>query len=50
MTTYSLCKSMIERGTYTSKDDMQLKLDVFFANNRIEQAEYGELTDLLASK
>lgn len=50
MTTYTLCKSMINRGTYVSKEDMQLKLDVFFANNRIDQAEYEEMTDLLKSK
>lgn len=50
MTTYTLCKSMINRGTYVSKEEMQLKLDVFFANNRITQTEYEELTDLLASK
>jgi hypothetical protein len=50
MTTYTLCKSMINRGTYESKEDMQLKLDVFFANNRVDQSEYEELTDLLANK
>lgn len=50
MTTYTLCKSMIERGSYTSKEDMQFKLDVFFANNRISDKEYAELTALLASK
>ena len=50
MTTYTLCKSMINRRTYTNKEDMQFKLDVFFANNRIDQSEYEELTDLLTSK
>ncbi|WP_400194600.1 hypothetical protein [Lysinibacillus telephonicus] len=50
MTTYTLCKSMINRGTYTSKEDMQIKLDVFFANNRIDQSEYEELTDTLVNK
>lgn len=50
MTTYTLCKTVIDHGTYASKEEMQLKLDVFFANNRISQGEYEELTDLLASK
>lgn len=38
---------MINRKSYVSKDDIQLKLDVFFAANRITQSEYEELTDLL---
>ncbi|MER1986563.1 MAG: hypothetical protein ABS948_11795 [Solibacillus sp.] len=49
MTTFSLCKSMINRKTYKSVDDMQLKLDVFFAANRISQDEYTELMGLLIS-
>lgn len=47
MTTYSLCKKVIENGTYKSKEDMQLKLDVFLLNNRITQSEYDELISLL---
>lgn len=47
MTTYFLCKSMIDRKTYSSKDDMQFKIDVFFANNRITRTEYETLTNLL---
>lgn len=50
MTTYTLCKSMVDRRTYESKEDMQFKLDVFFANNRINQSEYEELTNLLATQ
>lgn len=50
MTTYTLCKNMITKGSYTSKEDMQFKLDVFFVNNRITEAEYTELTELLASR
>lgn len=45
--TYKLCKQIITNKTYISKEDMQLKLDVFFANNRITQEEYEELTNLL---
>lgn len=47
MTTYTLCKSVIDRKTYLSKDDMQIKLDVFFMNERINDKEYSELTELL---
>jgi len=45
--TYKLCKQIITNKTYISKEDMQLKLDVFFANNRITQEEYEELTNHL---
>ena len=47
--TYKLCKQIITNKTYTSKEDMQLKLDVFFTNNRINEDEYVELTNLLAT-
>ena len=50
MTTYTLCKTVIERGSYKSKEDMQMKLDVFFTGNRITSTEYEELTQLLISK
>lgn len=50
MNTYTLCKSIITKKTYVSKEDMQFKLDVFFANNRLNQAEYTELTELLAAQ
>ena len=42
--TYKACKSLIERQTYVSKEDMQTKLDIFLLNNRLSQAEYDELT------
>ncbi len=47
---YKLCKQIITNKTYTSKEDMQLKLDVFFANNRITQEEYEELTNQLIAQ
>ena len=50
MTTYTMCRIVIERGSYKSKEDMQMKLDVFFAGNRITLAEYEELTQLLIAK
>lgn len=47
MTTFDLCKSVIERSTYGSVDEMTLKLDVFLLNNRISQDQYNELIGLL---
>lgn len=47
MTTYHLCKSVIERGTYGTVEEMTLKLDVFLLNNRISQDQYTELIGLL---
>lgn len=49
MTTYILCKKVIENGTYGTKEEMQIKLDVFLLNNRIAQDNYNELTDLLTT-
>ena len=47
MTTYTLCKKVIENKTYGTKEEMMLKLDVFLLNNRIAQEQYNELVDLL---
>ena len=47
MTTYTLCKKVIENHAYTSKEDMLIKLDVFLLNNRITQDQYNELVNLL---
>ncbi len=47
MTTYTLCKRVIERKTYKTVEDMQISLDVFYAGGRLNTAEYEELTDLL---
>lgn len=47
MTTYTLCKKVIENKTYGTKEEMLLKLDVFLLNNRITQEQYNELVDLL---
>ena len=46
---YTLLKRMIVAGNY-EKDDMQNKLDVFFAVNRITEEQYLELTELINSK
>lgn len=45
--TYRACKSQIERKSYTSKEEMQQKLDIFLVGDRITQDQYEELTTLL---
>ena len=35
--TYTFCKKVIENDTYGTKEEMQIKLDVFLLNNRIFQ-------------
>lgn len=51
--TYTYCRKVIDNTTYKSqsqKDEMQVKLDVFLLNDRINQEQYNELTALLAVK
>lgn len=43
---YRTLKRMIERG---NTEGMASKLDIFFAANRITEAEYLELTAMLAA-
>lgn len=45
--TYKYCKSIIEKKTYKSKEEMQEMLDVFLLNNRITKEQYKELNLLL---
>ena len=47
--TYRACKSQIERQSYTTKEDMQQKLDIFLVGDRINQDQYEELTAQLKS-
>lgn len=42
---YRTLKRMIEKGNTA---DMQKKLDVFYAADRITEAEYTQLTEMLA--
>lgn len=44
--TYRNCKKLIEIGRY-EKEDMLNKLDVFLLNDRITQAEYEELVEMI---
>ena len=46
---YTLLKRMITTGNY-EKEDMQNKLDIFFAVNRITEEQYLELTELINPK
>jgi len=50
--TYIVCKQLINIKEFTQEgaDDLQNKLDVFLLNSRLTQAEYEELTTMLASK
>lgn len=48
--TYSYCKRVIENGTYGTKEELTIKMDVFLLNNRITQDQYNELTALLEEK
>lgn len=43
---YRICKRMIDRG---QTEGLAEKLDIFFAANRLTEAEYKELTELLAA-
>jgi hypothetical protein len=45
--TYTYCKKVIQNGTYGTREDMLIKLDVFLLNNRIGQEQYNELVGLL---
>lgn len=45
--TYVFCKRVIENGTYGTREDIMIKLDVFLLNNRITQEQYTELVALL---
>lgn len=48
--TYALCKKVIENGTYGTREEMMIKLDVFLLNNRITQVQYNELVALLPAE
>ena len=48
--TYKLCLTVINKGTYGTKEEMKEKLDVFLLNNRINEDDYNELIKLLNSK
>ena len=47
---YDLLKKRIIRNTYTSKEDMQEMLDIYYFAGRIKAEQYEELTLLLAEQ
>lgn len=47
--TYKNCKKLIEAGRY-EYDDMMNKLDVFLLGDRITQAQYEELVQMMNDK
>ena len=47
---YNALKRCIERNNYTTKEDMQEKISILFANNQLTVAQYQELMDLLEMK
>lgn len=48
--THKACKSQIDRQSYSSKEDMQQKLDIFLIGDRITQEQYNELVTLLSAQ
>lgn len=48
--TYRACESLIQQEKYQSKEEMQDKLDVFYAGNRLSKEEYEFLTSLLGEQ
>lgn len=46
MTTYQMCKTLIEKGRY-EKSDMMMKLDVFLLGDRITKEQYDELVSMM---
>lgn len=47
-TIYSFCKNMIETRTYKDKQDMEFRLDVFYAKDRLTNEEYQNLVGMLS--
>ena len=48
MSTYEMCKFLIEKGRY-EKEDMLSKLDLFVLGDRITNEEWQELKGLIDS-
>lgn len=49
MSTYEMCKTLIQKNRY-EKDDMTQKLDIFLLGNRITEEQYTELVGMMDSK
>lgn len=48
--TYKLCLKIINKGTYSTKEEMKEKLHILWLNDRLTEEEYNELIELLNSK
>lgn len=50
--TYNTCKRLIEIKNFSEEEkaNLQNKLDIFLLNDRINEAEYEELVNLLNAK
>ena len=46
---YTSMKKLILKKYYRTAEDVQEKLDIFFAKNRLTAAQYEELTDLVVT-
>jgi hypothetical protein len=44
---YSILKRMINKGNYSSIEDMERKLAILFANNQLTEVDYETLLLLL---
>lgn len=44
---YTNCKTVINKGTYGTREEILEKLDVFLLNNRVSRDEYDELVALV---
>ena len=45
---YKTRKRCIERGNYTSKEDIAEKIAILYANDQLTQAQYEELIGMLS--
>ena len=46
---YEVMKRLITNKFYTTQEDAQQKLDVFYAMNKLDDMQYVELTELAES-
>ena len=46
---YNSMKKLIMKAYYKTQEEVQEKLDVFYAKNRLTTEQYEELTDLAAT-
>lgn len=44
---FKCLKRMIEKGNYESKEAMQEKISILFANDQLTQSQYEELMGML---